>query len=291
MRGFFLAVALALAAWSAAQAPETVIAVDLRPTILFGDGRNAWLRWYDAYAFPSTFGIKGRFSDGQRFAVTQRLAKQLSDGDPDQVDEFYLENPGEWKIGKQAIPFGQKVLYRETAPALRLSTQLLFEGARVDFAVLDAGPGRPRGVIGRIGGNSGLSFAFGEHFAVQDTALAILRQDVAGLGRGRGYQSMYGADTTIFAFPYTFEAEAISLRQGHTPLDGDRDITDLRAGYQLPNGRDRLRVAWSHDWSDKIDSFRIDGEFVLANQVVLMPHIRFGSNGLGQYGTTLRFRL
>lgn len=283
--------AFAMAALSSAQAPETIIAVDMRPTFLLGDGRNAWLRWYDAYAFPSTVGIKGRFSDGQRFALTQRLSKQLSSGDPDQIDEFYLENPGEWKLGKQALPFGQRVLYRETAPALRLNTNLLIEGARVDFAVLDAGSGRPMGVIGRIGGNSGLSFAFGEHFAIQDTAFAIVRQDVAGLGRGNGYQSMFGADTTIFAYPFTFEGEGIALRQGHTPSDREMDITDIRATYQLPNGRDRLRASWAHEWRDKVDSFRLDGEFVLTNQVVIMPHIRFGSRGLGQYGTTLRFRL
>lgn len=280
-----------LTSLSLAQTPDIIVAVDFRPTLLLGDGANGQLRWFDAYGNPSTVGFKGRFADGNRFTVTQRLARQISNGDPDQVDEMYLENPGQWKIGKQVLPFGQHSLYRETALALRLKTNLVFENAPLDFAIVDAGRGRPRGAIGRIGSNTGLSFAFGDNFSVQDSAFTILRQDIAGLGQDRGYRAMYGLDTIYFAFPFSVEGEAIFLREGQTPGDIDQSITDIRAKYQLPNGRDNVSISWAHEWNTSIDSFRIDGEFVLLDQLLLMPHIRFGSNGLGQFGTTFRFRL
>jgi len=291
MRKIVIFLAMVMTVFAQAQTPDIIIAIDLRPTFLWGDGRNAELRWFDAYALPSTVGFKGRMADGNRFAVTQRLARHLGDGDPDQVDEFYFESPGDWKIGKQVLPFGQHSLYRETTPALRLNTQLVFEDAPLDFAVTDAGTGRPRGVTGRIGRNTGLSFALGENFGVQDTAFAILRKDIRGAGKNRGYRSIYGLDTVLFKYPLTFEGEIILARQGHSASDEDLNISDLRAIYQMPNGKDRITAAWAREWRSNVDSFRLDGEFVLLNQVVLMPHVRFGSRGLGQFGTTIRFRL
>jgi hypothetical protein len=276
---------------SQAQVPDIIIAIDLRPTILFGEGRNTQLRWFDSYAFPSTVGFKGRLADGNRFTVTQRLARQIGNGDPDQVDEFFFEAPGDWKVGKQSLPFGQHSLYRETAPALRLHTNLVFEDAPLDFAVTDAGTGRPRGFAGRLGKNTGLSFAVGENFGVQDTAFAILREDIKGAGKNNGYRSIYGLDTVLFKYPFTFEGELIFAQQGHSLMDEDLSISDIRAIYQMPNGRDKISAAWAREWRNQTDSFRLDGEFVLVNQVVLMPHVRFGSRGLGQFGTTIRFRL
>ncbi len=291
MKSALLLIGLITAAISQAQTPDIIVAIDFRPTFLNGDGRNAQLRWFDAYAMPSTVGFKGRMADGKRFAVTQRLARHIGDGDPDQVDEFYFESPGDWKIGKQALPFGQHSLYRETTPALRLHTNLVFEDALLDFAVTDAGTGRPRGVVGRLGKNTGLSFALGENFGVQDTAFAILRQDIRGAGKNHGYRSILGLDTVLFKYPFTFEGEIIFAQQGHTSFDEDLNISDIRAIYQMPNGRDRVTAAWAREWRSNVDAFRLDGEFVIVNQVVLMPHIRFGSRGLGQFGTTVRFRL
>lgn len=291
MKAYCCFLALVFANIASAQVPDIVIAVDLRPTILFGDGRTSQLRWFDANAFPSTVGFKGRMADGKRFAVTQRLARHIGDGDPDQVDEFYLESPGDWKIGKQVLPFGQHSLYRETAPALRLHTNLVFEDAPLDFAITDAGTGRPRGIVGRIGRNTGLNFAIGENFGVQDTAFAILRQDISGVGKNRGYQNIYGLDTIVFKYPMTIEAEFIVAQHGHTVLDEDLRISDIRASYQLKNGKDRVSAAWAREWINNIDSFRLEGEFVIVNQVLLMPHFRFGSRGLWQFGTTIRLRL
>ncbi len=276
---------------ASAQLPDVIVSVDARPTFLLGEGRNSQLRWFDAYGNPSLVGFKARLENGNRITVTQRLAKQLSDGDPDLTDEFYLEAPGEWRFGKQVLPFGQKKLLRETALAFKLRTNLAFEEAPLEIAVVDAGKGRQRGVIGRIGSNAGLSFAFGEHFGIQDSAFSILRQDLGGLGRSRGYRTVIGADSQIFAYPLTFESEIVALRQGHTPLDFDATYTDIRAIYQFPNGRDKFSLAWAREWSEAINSFRLDGEFVLAPQVVLMPHLRFGSSGLNQFGTSIRLRL
>lgn len=281
-----------LAAFGFAQTPDVIIAVDARPTFLGGDGRNAFLRWFDAYANPSTVGFKFRLDNGNRIAVTQRLARQGGSGDPDSTEEFSIESPGEWKLGKQTLPFGQRKLLRETALAIRLQTNLVFEEAPLDFALVDAGEGRPQGVIGRIGDNNGVSFAFGEHFAIQDTAFTILRRDPAGIGKGRGYKTILGADAVLFKYPLTAEAEVITLREGHTAQDLDQTISDVRVSYQFPNGRDMVTLAWARQWHHGVvDSFRLDAEFVLVKQVVLMPHIRIGSRGLNQFGTTVRVRL
>lgn len=274
-----------------AQSPDVVIAVDARPTLLGGESKNAELRWFDVNGKPSTVGFKVLLPEGNRVTVTQRIARYPGTGDPDLLDEYYLEAPGEWRIGKQVLPFGQKTLFRETAFALKARTNLVFEDSPIELAVVDAGKGRNKGVVGRIGRTTGVSFALGDHFAIQDSTFSVLRDDITNIGVNRGYRTVYGADTVHFAYPFTFEAEFVALRQGHTPLDTDNEISDIRCWYQFPGGQNRIGISWAHQWRNQRDSFRIEGEWTLINQVVLMPHIRFGSSGLGQIGTTIRFRL
>jgi len=274
-----------------AQSPDVVIAVDARPTLLIGDSKNAQLRWFDINGRPSLVGFKVLLPEGNRIAVTQRIAKFPGTGDPDLLDEYYLETPGEWRLGKQVLPFGQKTLFRETALAFKVRTNLVFEDSPIELAVVDAGRGRNKGVVGRIGRTTGISFAMGDHFAIQDSSFSVLRDDLSNVGANRGYRTVFGIDSLHFAYPFTFEGEIVALRQGHTPADGDEEYSDIRCWYQFPGGQNRIGLSWAHQWREQRDSFRIEGEWTIVNQVVLMPHIRFGSAGLGQIGTTIRFRL
>ncbi len=291
MRGFF-GLFLATAAASAfAQIPDLIVTVDARPTIRLGDNRDLELRWFDLDGRPSVVGFKALLQDGNRLVLTQRLARYPGNGDSDPLDEYYLEAPGDWRLGKQILPFGQKILYREAAVAARARTQLVFDAVPLDIAICDSGAGRPRGVIGRIGENTGLSFAFGDNFGVSDSAFAVFRGDLRGPGSSRGYKLMVGFDTVYFTYPVTVELEAVALRQGETPLDPNEEYADLRLWYAIPASTSRIGVAYGHRFQKTVDTFRIQGEFPIADQVLIMPFIRFGSPDLRQIGTTVRFRL
>lgn len=291
MRATTILVALAAAGSCIAQIPDLIVTVDARPTFRIGDTKDIQLRWFDLDGRPSVVGFKALLQDGNRLVVTQRLARYPGNGDNDPLDEYYLEAPGDWRLGKQVLPFGQKTLYREAAVAARARTHLVFDAVPIDIAACDSGAGRPRGVIGRIGENTGLSFAFGNNFAVSDSAFAAIREDLHGAGANRGYQFLLGFDTVYFTYPVTVEFEAMALRQGETPADSDEEYADLRVWYAIPESSARLGFAYGHRFADRLDSFRFQGEFPIADQVLIMPFVRLGSPGLRQIGTTVRFRL
>jgi len=281
---------MALAAISArAQQPDVAVRVDLVPTYHMGKGTETAFRWFDTLGRYSTVGLAVRMESGFRGFVSERIERTGNSADPDQLDEYYIEDPGIWRLGKQYIPFGRQNLERESIRAARGDTRLILPSVPLSVAICDNGAGRARGFAGRIGSTVGLSFAIGENFAAQPTALALVRQPDDAPGKGRGYHDLFGFDVARRFQIYNVQAEAIVLRRGETPLDPSTEVSDLAFTVQ-PNRRQAVTVGWSREWEKSENFFRAQGRFMLTRETWLEPMLRMKDGEFYDFGATVRVR-
>jgi hypothetical protein len=285
------ATALALAAVgcaASAQVPDVSFFAELLPTATFRQDARPRLTWYDLDGRPSLVGLRLVLESGNRVYVAQRLQRIEGSGDPDTVDEYYIESRGSWRVGKQALPFGRRLLLRENALAARLDTELVLDELPVAVAYCDAGAGRNRGIVGRVGRALGASFAVGNHFGIQQTSFTTLRRPESAPGRGRGHRLALGADIGL-PFGSTFVvAEFVALRDGETAADTDQDVSLLRVDI---GGDGKLQAGWARNWSDAGDVYILAMRIPMRDKLVLEPQVRLGRGGLGAFSATLRVRL
>jgi len=273
-----------------AQTPDVAVFADLRPSWNVEDNRRSQFQWFDLQARYSLVGVRLVLEPGYRVYVAQRIQKITHSGDPDSLDEYYIEDRGRWRLGKQYLPFGTRNLLRETALAARIDTELLFDAVPIQIAYADAGPGRVRGVVARIGGPFGISVAAGNHFGIQATALAQVQLPGDAAGVGRGHRLAFGADATLDLKAAVVTAEWVLLRDGHTSLDSDRSISDLKFTWQLPLTSARVSAAWTREWSAQQDFFRFEAELPFADKIAWIPYLRFDDRRLQDFGLSARIR-
>ena len=274
-----------------AQTPEVALFFDLRPTYFQDSGMTSRVRWFDPLGRYSVIGFHIILETGNRIKITQRLEKIDNDGDPDSLDEYYIESRGTWRVGKQYLPFGQQNILRETVPAARYDTALVFEDVPIQIAVCDNGSRLTKGVVARIGRSVGISLATGNHFAVQGTALTQFQRPEDGVGRGRGYRLAYGFDATYDAFGGVFDFEWVALRDGETILDDNRDLTDLRFRFSTRKTNYVVTIAWSKSWNRSTDWYRIQMEMPVTNKFTWEPFVRLKGMEWSDVGLTLHIRL
>lgn len=284
--------ALAVAAVpSLAQTPEVALFVDLRPTWFMETGQTSRIRWFDPQGRYSVLGFHIVLETGNRVKVTQRMEKIDNDGDPDNLDEYYVESRGTWRIGKQYMPFGQQNILRETAPALRYDTELLFDAAPIKIAASDNGKNLTRGVFARLGDDFGVSYAVGNHIGIQGTALTQFQRPEDAPGRGRGHRIAYGFDASYAFAGGTVEGEWVSLREGETAMDGDRDLSDLRFRFTTRKTNYVVTVAWARSWELQTDWYRAFAEIPITPKFIWEPFLRFRGLDWQDFGLTARIRL
>lgn len=274
----WLVVGSVLASAASAQTPDVAPFLELNPTWLVRSDKKSYFNWYDPTGRQSLVGLRMILESGLRAYVAQRLQRVENSGDPDTLDEYYIENRGHWRVGKQYLPFGRRETIRTTVPAARLDTTLLLDEAPVSVAVFDAGSGRPRGVSGRLGGPIGVSFMVGSHLAVQPTDLAHFRNLETAPGAGRGHRLLLGADTQIGLGSAQMSLEWVSLRRGETDLDRDQDVSDVRLRFRLPDRDDRVTLGWAKNWTDGQDTTLCEVHLAASERLSYRPAIRF--NGL-----------
>ncbi len=149
-------------------------------------------------------------------SVAQRLQRIPNDGDEEQLDQYYVEDPGLWRLGKQYLPFGRGLLLRESGRAARGDTNLIFQNLPISAAICDNGRDRTRGVFGRVGSTVGVSFAVGNNIGIQGTSLNAVRRPEDNPGAGRGYKFALGVDGAKRFWIFTVQGEVLALRRGHT---------------------------------------------------------------------------
>lgn len=284
MRRWLLAV-LVVPGLALAQTPDVTFFADLRPTLRLTEN-DGTLSLIDVEGRHSIVGIRIILEDGTRAYLAQRLERVEGDMDDDSIDEAFIDINGEWRIGKQYLPFGTGILIRDNAIAARFDTTLVFNGVPIKIAYADAGSDRTRGVTARVGTWWGVSGATGEHFAAQGWSLTPFRDVEDAPGEGRGYSFLLGADATVSLGSASVTVEFVTLQSGETPLDEERELSVVFAEWQIPLTRILLRGQWAHDWRSGDDQFAAFAETGIAPRIAARPFLRLDGNGFRDAGVT-----
>lgn len=281
---------LALVSVAAAQSPDVRIKTDIRAhyrSIVDGD---AAFRWYDTLGRPSLVTVEFELEPGFKAFVTERFQKIRGDADEEQLFEYFVEDPGIWRVGKQMMPFGRNALIRDMGRGARGETNLILDRLPVVGAVADNGPGRLRGAFVRIGSRLGFSGAYGNSISAQSGSLTLVRRPEAGPGKGRGYRLAVGVDYSQHVGPATMKAEALALRRGETGLDQDTEISDL--SFTFDHAKDwSATVGWSREWGAGFNMFRAEGQVEVYRNVYIEPIVRFKEGRMFDAGISLRVKL
>lgn len=253
-------VALLVTSGAFAQAPDVTIKGDLSLGFVSGKESPVGFRLITPLARFSTISLSTLTADGLTIKASQRLASISGDADNELFDEYYVEDAGSWRVGKQYLPFGGQFLLRESVLAARLDTSLIFEGLPLSIAFVDGGAGRQYGFVGRLGASGlGFSIASGAHWGVNGTAFAPAREFGSGLGRGSGFSRVLGFDWNRRFGKVTVRYESLSLIDPE--IGGpDSQLDDLGVTYDLGN-RHLIGLGWTKGFQTDGRILRVTGSY------------------------------
>jgi len=273
-----------------AQNPDIFFNVDGRMQFLSGSQGPTFVRFYDNLGRHSVGSITFYTEAGFQGFVSEKFERIPGDADTDSLDQYYIEDPGIWRLGKQYLPFGSGRFLHESVLAARAETQLAFEGFPIVVAACDNGDKRQRGVVGRLGSRLGFSFALGEHFGINATSFCLVRRPEDSPGVGHGYKTMFAVDYSKNAGPLLdLGGETILLTGGATPSDHDDAMFDVTAKLQ-PEPNRSVTVGWTRDNWQRADFYRLMGAFTLSKNLILEPIVRYRNTALFDAGLTLHFK-
>lgn len=289
MKLLCLLAAAALAAIASAQTPDVQVKADVGPSFRSIGGGGSDAHWYDPFGHHSTVALQFMLEPGLRAYVAQKIERIRHDGDTSQVDESYVEDPGVWRAGKQYLPFGIQRVFRESVVAIRSNTDYFLRLVPLSIAACDGGRGHQRGVVGRVGGPIGISFAFGQHFGISSTSMTEARAPDQALGVGTGYDRVVGVDASQPLGLIKFAGEFVAFRSGEHNLP-DKDILDVSFSL-VPSSTRSFTVGYSVATKPGIQSFRLQGQAMAAQNLWVEPWLRTKNGKLWDTGLTVRVRL
>ncbi len=278
-----------LTALAAAQTPDVFVKFDARLNYRTVPNGQSTLRWYDSLGNLSTVALTFTLEPGFTVLFSERLQRLPGSGDPEMLDEYYIEDPGYWRFGKQYLPFGQQRLIRESVSAARIDTTLGNEAFPLALAWCDAKGGRQRGLVGRLGTRVGVSFAFGEHFGISQTTLALFRPYEEALGKGYGYRQVFGLDAARKIGLFDAKAEFVAFRDGHKSATSNKDVSDLELSYD-PSKTRGITFGWTRDWTEYVNVFRAQGRFLVATNAWVEPLVRLKGGKVLDFGVAMHVR-
>lgn len=274
---------------SQAQVPDLNFIADLRLSYRSANGGDSRIRLYDAAGVPSVIGFRFNLEPGLRGKVTQKFERIRNDGDRDSLDEYFVEAPRLWRVGKQYLPFGSGQILRESVLGARFDTQLVIDALPISIAVADAGKQKTRGVTARVGRRLGASVAVGDHFGISSTSLTQIRRPEESPGSGRGYGLMYGIDYFWVVNGIQIGVEAIQLLRGATITDRSQNLTDFRIMFGRATAS-YYRFGWTRLWGEKHDFYRLETETKVTDQASILGYLRFSRGEWQDFGLTVRYR-
>ncbi|MEJ5170876.1 MAG: hypothetical protein WHU10_07810 [Fimbriimonadales bacterium] len=273
-----------------AQTPQVSAQLDASLTYRSVSGGDTTVRTYDSLSRPSTVRLSLALETGWNLTVRERFEKLPNDPDSESMLEYYLEDPGLWRVGKQALPFGSGFLCPMHAKAAAGFFPLPLGGIPVAAALVDDGGGRPQGVVVRAGRTVGLSAGVGRYLGVGSQTLAVFRNPDEPLGRGRGFRSAFAFDAVRKSGAWRLGVEHVRLWDGETPADRTVDATDLWARLE-PSRYRALLLGWTREWNSGAEVLRAGGSFLVVRNVWFEPLVRYRDGRFQDLGLTMRVRL
>jgi len=290
MRGLVAGLLVGLAGLACAQAPDVTIKLDARLNYRTAPEMPNTQRLYDSLGHYSVVSMSFRLEPGFRVFVGQKLQRFDGGKDKDLLDEYYIEDEGIWRVGKQYVPFGANNLIRESVLAARGDTNLIVEGIPIKAAYCQGDKGRQTGLVARVGGRLGVSAFYGDHFGIDGTSLALLRPSDKAMGPGRGYKQAYGVDYSKGQGPFTFAVEGIAMREGNQAIDRDFEAFDVSVLYQ-PSHYQSYTVGWTRRTHPSDDFVRLQGSIFVTNNVFIEPMVRYRGGSVYDFNLSVRVRL
>lgn len=246
-------------------------------------------RFYDREGNRALLNVTLIMETGIRAYLSQRLQQIANDPDQDPFEEYYLEDPGLWRLGKQMLPFGPKHLIRESAFGAVGETGLALEGIPIVVGLFDGGAGKQRGVVGRIGSRLGLSFAVGDHFGIGASSLNMVRQPEDSPGLSAGFRQLYGLDYSKSFGHGTLSGELLFMRDSNLASDQNDTLYDVSFAIGPP----KLPVATiglSRSMALSKSFLRTEGLIKVNKNLWVRPLIRLADRGLYDGGVTIQAR-
>ncbi len=273
-----------------AQVPNVRFHLDLYGTYDSRNNNTGTLHLYNPLGNASTIQISAEIEPELRAFLSERLEQFPRDPSHDPLEQYYVEDQGIWRLGKQYLPFGAGALVRENVLAASGQTKLLIENTTLNVALCDGGAGNQQGIIGRLGSKLGVSAAYGEHFGISPTSLDLVRSPAASPGSGRGWREMVGADGSRVLGQFTTSAEAVWLLNADSLEDRSQLVWDASETYKIDMNHWVL-AGYSHS-SDHGDGFiRIQGHIPWTKMAAVEPLLRFENGKFLDLALTVQVRL
>jgi len=219
----------------------------------------------------------------------KKLQPLPGDSVSDPFDEYYFEDEGIWRVGKQYLPFGSGKILHESALAVRGDTNLLLENVPVAVALCNSGDGWESGVTGRIGSMVGVSFAVGRHFGIAATSLDDVRRPEDAPGQTRGWKQAIGIDGSHRFNRWTIRGEAINFQQGETARDANLTVFEVAASTEPVRGI-TTALTVSREVPNRVDFYRLSATVLIVKRVTFEPMIRFKDGALYDLVAQVRIR-
>jgi hypothetical protein len=264
--------------------------LDLYGAYEFQNGGAGSLRLYNPLGETSAIQIQVLIQPGLHAFLSEPFVPYPNSPGSDPLQEYYVEDDGVWKVGKQFLPFGNKNIIRENVLAAAGQTNLLFENMNLVAAICDGGAGNQQGVVGRFGGIFGVSGALGRHFGISPTSLDVVRPPEDSPGTGHGWQQIYGLDDSRRTGMFTTAAEGVLLMGGETTSDRNGAIFDLSEQFSPSRNRD-VTVGYSYSTPQNDNIFRVTGHVPVTKTTTLEPLVRYRNGKLWDSAISVHVRL
>jgi hypothetical protein len=286
MKAAAAALMLGLAAVSAAaDGPQATAFIDLRISPVMDENGRLLLRPYGSDGRFSRAGLQLQFDRGVRGLVSQRFGSPTAGADQDAIEEAFIEQPGEWRLGKIFMPFGRGMTLRDTGVGGEYRTRLLINDLPIRIAFSAQSGRRTEGVSARVGSVLGVSVAWGSHWGAQATSLNSIREPWEAPSGARGHRLAVGVDGAFRLVGAEGEAEAVLLRDGGFQ---DPDASIISARLTWSGGKVPISLLVTHELQDGRSWAALGSRASLGTVAWLEPSLRFGPHGFRDLWLTVR---
>ncbi len=272
-----------------AQNPDVRFLVDTNISYRTVRRGSQTIKFYSPLGRFSTASLTFRLEPGLRVFVSQRLQRIKGDADDELFDEYYVEDEGLWRLGKQVLPFGSGRLIREAVMGARGDTNLVVEGIPVTLVGFDGGNDKSSGFMARLGSRVKFTAALGQHIGESASSLALVRSPEDSAGPDSGFKRVFGIAGEQSFGKWRIDGEAVDLQNPESPKETAGIVTDALIEYR-PHPRETWGLGRSEYATRGIQVYRIQASIPTINRSAIEPMIRFKDNRLYDVSVSLRIK-